>query len=141
MVAKAIEEATAMVAAKQAAEAKAAEEAVAVTCLDYSSICGPSAAQIDTREAFNMTLDQKAAGKRPTPTIGTGGFRGPGPHRRGGAEGSTPPRGIGGSRPPPPPISAFTTPRGMPHIFCRFFLFSPHSFYKFSNTFFYTPAP
>jgi hypothetical protein len=116
MVAKAIEEATAMVAAKQAAEAKAAEEAVAVTGLDYSSICGPGAAQIDTREAFNMTLDLKAVGKRPTPTIGTGGSR-------------------------PPPISAFTTPGGMPHIFCRFFLFSPHSFYKFSNTFFYTPAP
>jgi hypothetical protein len=108
--AKAAKEAVAAVVAKQAAEAKATKEAVVVkvgeeaatiTGPDGSNDSSPSVAQTDGREAPDVTPHPKAMGKRPAAMIGSGGSS-------------------------PPPTSGFTAPRGMPHIFCRFFsFFSP----------------
>jgi hypothetical protein len=111
--AKAAEEAVAVVAAKQVVEAKATKEAVVVkvgeeattiTGPDGSNGGGPSVAHTDGREAPDVTPHPKALGKRPVAMIGSGGS----------------------SPPPPTSTSGFTAPRGMPHIFCRFFsFFSP----------------
>jgi hypothetical protein len=79
---------------------KAAVEATTVVGPDGSSGSGPGTMRTDARGAPDATPDSKAVGKRPTTTIGSGGSN------------------------PPPPASTFAAPKGMPHIFVVFFIFS-----------------